>query len=140
MSFDNINDRFSQITVIFFKDKDDVMHLEYLEIMSDVWLMNQETFLSLDIIKCRAASCFWSVCSLWSNPSGVSYFYICYPSKILSKNTKRVEGTWMPLEISLFFFSPKFNSMFTLFPVPFALTVSLALINHRYTWISVILK
>lgn len=64
---------------------------------------------------------------------------MCYPSKILSKNTKRVEGRWMPLEMSLSFFSPKFNSlMFILFASPFALPLFLPLIKDGYTWISLI--
>lgn len=101
--------------------------------MSDVWLMNQATFLSLVIRKCRATSCFWSVCSLWSNPSDVSYFYMCYPYRLLSKNTKRVKGRWMLLEKSLSFFGPKFNSVvFIQFIVPFALTNFIFSID--YAW------
>lgn len=48
---------------------------------------------------------------------------MCYPSKILSKNTKRVEGRRMSWEeMSLSFFSFKFNSvLFIQFAIPSAL-------------------
>ena len=58
-----------------------------------------------------------------------------YPSKILSKNTKRVEGRWMPLEMSLSFLSPIFKSvlfMYVALPFLLSLTSSLALIKQRY--------
>lgn len=91
LSLNSISNRFSQITALFFfKDKDGITHTWCLEAVSDGWLMNQDTFLSFDIVKSRTASCFWSACSLSSNPSGVSYFYMYSPSKILSKNIKRV--------------------------------------------------
>lgn len=60
---------------------------------------------------------------------------MCYPSKILSKNIKRVEGRWMPLEMSLSFLSPIFKSvlfMYVALPFLLSLTLSLALIKQRY--------